>query len=191
MYKNLEVKMKSIEIYKKFMININPNFFNLSKKEQDLYKVSIADSHNNTYLTWVYKNAFNKVYDEDIILNNKEELIINESLLYFEGIGENYYQNCENIGTNDNQLTFKTLYEYDKNNYEYKKEMLLLHNSTGNIKENDLISEEYSIHMHGDWSRALINNKFQYLILTSAHSFISDIIDDYSSCFVEGLGWLQ
>lgn len=165
-------------LFEKFMLKVDPSFFSKTKIDQDLFLIEKHDELSNDYDNYLYENLFNLKYSNEIELEPYDVFQYNQGACYFNGIGENYFFLNESFGENENQLTFKTLYDYDYDDHHYQERAIMSHNP--NKKE----IAPYSIRFFARWARVFFkeNNRdvFYYLILNSAAYYICNKLEEHS-----------
>ncbi len=177
-------------ILNRFMTKYHPEFFSLSKEEQDEFKVNNIDELEFKFKKFIYKQILNVDLKNENDVEKYEHLITPEILLefntqstYLRGIGNNYFYLNECFADNESMLTFKTLYDYDFDNHEFQEEALINDDHFKDKKE----KSPYKMRMNFYWARAIINNKFHYLTLASAAMYLHSKIEEELQGFIEEL----
>lgn len=162
--------------YETFMEEKVPNFFELSKKEQDLKKKENPEWENE-YELLLYSVICNlrgdlkKLYEAE--LDPIVELEFNKEKLKYNGTGDNNLQIIGHFDEDKSTIDYETLLDYDKDIYDMRVKM-----TQELLKTNNPPKEEYRLQLLDVMGRAELTNKegqkeFKYLFFNS----IADIFE--------------
>lgn len=191
-------------LFSRFMMKYNSDFFSLSKKEQDSYKIKNEDKMRFPFKQFLYSELMGVTpsasildksddpdeFYEDFKLSEATLLKMNSASAYLRGIGPNYFQLNECFADNESILTFPTLYDYDLNEHEFQERAVL---EDLEKKEKDI--PPYLMRLSSRWARCYlkekdgdkVENKFYYLILTTISAHIYDLLDNISMDYIDKL----
>ncbi len=162
--------------YETFMEEKVPNFFELSKREQDLKKKDNPEWESE-YELLLYsvicnmRGDLNKLYEAE--LDPIVELKFNKEKLKYNGIGDNNIQIIGHFEDEKSTIDYKTLLDYDKDIYDIRVKM-----TQEFLKTQNPPKEEYRLQLLDVMGRAELTNKegqkeFKYLFFNS----IADIFE--------------
>jgi hypothetical protein len=172
----------------------HPSFFSLSKKQQDVYKITNENEIRYPFKKFLFKKLMDIIPPntdkgdkeaEEEFLNQIEVpddilLKMNSAQTYMRGIGENYFTLNESFDdeNGENILSFKTLYDYDLSVHDFQEKCM--------IGDGDDEPAPYLMRLSSRWARLhlhttnknVLKSEFYYLILTSISIHIYDILED-------------
>lgn len=162
--------------YETFMEEKVPNFFELSKKEQDLKKKDNPE-WGDEYELLLYsvicnlRGDLNKLYEAE--LDPIVELKFNKEKLKYNGVGDNNIQIIGHFDDEKSTIDYETLLDYDKDIYDIRVKM-----TQELLKTKNPPKEEYRLQLLDVMGRAELTNKegqkeFKYLFFNS----IADIFE--------------
>lgn len=177
-------------IFNRFIIKHHPDFFSLSKEEQDNFKINNLENLEWDFKKFMYKQILDVELKNENDSEKYENLITPEILLlfntqstYLRGIGDNYFYLNECMDDNENMLTFNTLYDYDFDNHEFQEQALIDDENFSDKTE----KSPYKMRMNFYWARAIIDHKFYYLTLSSAAMYLHSKIEEELQEYIENL----
>ena len=177
-------------VFNRCITKYYPDFYQLSEKEKDQFKMDNAEEMEDKLTMMLYKQLLNIKLKDIKDAENYEHLIKDKTLLefnkqrtYLRGIGKNFFHLNEFFADNENMLTFKTLYDFDLDNHEFQESATI---EDENFPDK-ITKEPYKMRMNYYWARAIIENGFYYLSLASPAIYLHSKIEEDLSNFIEQL----
>ena len=114
---------------KRAIIKFVPDYFFWDEKRQEQYRVDIPDEDFFKIRQFLLKELFDiSVANDDEMkeawqaMNEVQCSKLNATLLPLQGIGEDYFYLNEYFCHKKTLLSFKTLYDYDFDDYEFQED---------------------------------------------------------------------
>jgi hypothetical protein len=113
-------------------------------------------------------------------LDDEHYLLLNSTLLPFQGIGENNFYLNEWLADGVSLLDFETLGDYARDDHEFQEQAR---------KKEDQAYEilPYRGDLHPCWARLIIDGEFHYATLLSLARYLLDTLDETGSEQIESL----
>jgi len=171
-------------ILNRVLMKANPNFFNLSKEDQEDYRLNFAneaDENTEIYDRIIGKELFGKELEADDFdnFNNKEYYKYNMKKCELLGFGN------DNLIVNEFFMIDRKLKEmpnvadydlaFEKDQIKLELENLEEGGHSFTTKE-ELEAKEYSFSLRTIWLNMIIDDSLYYTTLISAKSYISDLL---------------
>lgn len=158
--------------FRRIMMAVNPDYFSWGTAEQERYRLGLSEEECFRIERDVLKILF------DIRADTKEKmdtacksfrdehyLLFNETMLFFNGIGENLFYLNEYLGDDRTLLDFETLYDYDYHDHCFQEEAWK--------KENpNHIVRPYRGTLYYQWARLHIDGAFFYADLSMMANYL-------------------
>lgn len=162
------------------IIKACPLYFGLSPIEQEAFRAKLSDEDEFLIEQQVYVDLFGiSVSDFEEMREAHRELspsdvnLFNETILPLKGIGDDCFWFNE-FGSDEAIRTFETLYEFDRNDYEFQE------NSREKASP-DYIKKPYRGSFYASWARVFVDDVFTYVILYCTAGYLIDEIEDHGS----------
>jgi hypothetical protein len=175
----------------------NPDFFSLSKEEQDRYKLDNEEALDFSFKQFAHKELLGVEYQdekfyEDLELSDSDTLELNKLSTYLRGIGDNYFYLNECFDRDKDMLTFKTIYDYDLDDHIFQEKTSMEYRP----EEERTELPPYLVRLNSRWARCFLDEKdskgniesnFYYLILLSPAYHIYNQLEEIASNYIEKL----
>ncbi len=169
------------------IIKIVPEYFSWDQKHQELYRVDTPEVDSFKIRQYLLKELFDISVSSDeefddawSDLTDEQSLRINTILLPLQGIGEDYFFLNEYFGSEKNLLSFKTLYDYDFDDFQFQEE---------SRKENiqDYQGKPYRGSIYYEWARLMIDESFCYASLCMVSEYLYSELEEFGNEYIEKL----
>lgn len=182
-------------LFNRFITQHKADYFELSMTERQSYISSNRTLLNQKFTTFFCREVLGKkltdtqayLYFKAIDLEPVDNFIFNESIIYLNGVGENYFFLNEFLSSDKTTASYRTLFDFDKESFEFQERYKIKSDEFPNKTEMAL----HTGHLHSNWARAVTGlvgePKFHYLILESAASYIGVRLEEYMSYLIEDL----
>lgn len=172
---------------KRAIIKFVPDYFYWDITRQEQYRVNIPEEDAVKIQQFLLKELFNiTVFGDD----EKEEVWdemtveqctkINATLLPLKGIGEDFFYLNECFDDSKNLLSFKTLYDFDFDDYKFQE---------GSRKKDlgNYSGKPYRGSLYLTWTRLMIDGRFSYGVLSMVAGYLYNELDEYGNGYIEKL----
>jgi hypothetical protein len=105
---------------------------------------------------------------------------INATLLPIKGIGEDFFYLNEAFPSQKNLLGFKTLYDYDFDDYKFQED-------SRKKEQKDYEKKPYRGSLYLTWARLMIDDSFSYGVLSMVAGYLYCQLDEYGNDYMEKL----
>jgi len=164
-----------------------PDYFSWDKKRQEQYRVDTPEEDAFKIMQFLLRELF------DISVFNDNELEeawramsevqcskLNATLLPIKGIGEDFFYLNEAFCSQKNMLSFKTLYDYDFDDYKFQED-------SRKKEQKDYEKKPYRGSLYLTWARLIIDGSFSYGVLSMVAGYLYCQFDEYGSDYIEKL----
>ena len=165
-------------ILRRAIIRAIPDYYSWPEMERERYRLSVPREQDFLIRQMVLRSLFGIEVDTGKCLNevlkgfdDEQYLLLNSTLLAFQGIGENDFFLNECLADGVTLLDFDTLGDYARDDHEFQEQAR---------KDEDPAYEirPYRGDLHPCWARLNIDGEFHYATLISLASHLSDTIDE-------------
>lgn len=172
---------------KRAIIKFVPDYFSWDITRQEQYRVNIPEEDAFKIQQFLLKELFNITVSND---DEKEEVWdemtigqctkINATLLPLKGIGEDFFYLNECFNDSKSLLSFKTLYDYDLDDYMFQE----------NCRKKDSKSyygKPFQGSLYLTWARLMIDGRFSYGVLSMVAGYMYSKLDECGNEYIEKL----
>jgi hypothetical protein len=177
-------------VFNRFMTKYYPEYFQLSGNDKDDFKQKHQEEMEPLFQKMLYKHILNIEIKNESNLERYDELVKDDILLefnkqttYLRGFGDNFFYLNEFFAENEYTQSFETLYDYDYDNHEFQEKAAIEDDNLKDKTDKDI----YTMRLHFYWARAIINNEFTYLCLSSPGIYLHSKIEESLQEYIEEL----
>jgi len=174
-------------ILRRAIIRAKPEYYALPETEQERYRLSVPKGQDFLICQAVLRSLFGIEVDTEEGLNevmkgfdDEQYLLLNSTLLPFQGIGENDFFLNEWLGDGVTLLDFETLGDYARDDHKFQEQARKEQDPAYDIRP-------YQGDLHPCWARLNIDGNFHYATLVSLARHLSDTLDETGSAQIETL----
>lgn len=169
------------------VIKFVPAYFSWNEKRQEQYRMDIPSEDAFKIRQFLLKELFDVFVSNDDELedawrkmSNTQCLKINTILLPLQGIGEDLFFLNEFFRHQENLLNFKTLYDYDFDDYQFQED--------SREKDHEHYERQpYRGSLYFTWARLLVNGAFSYGVLTMVAGNLYSQLEEYGEDYINKL----
>lgn len=172
---------------KKAIIKCVPEYFSWDEKRQEQYRVDTPQEEAFKIRQFLLRVLFNiSVSSGDELkatwqkMSDAQCLKLNAALLPIQGIGEDFFYLNEDFSSQENMLSYETLYDYDSDDYEFQEY------SQKNSQEN-YESQPYRGSLYLTWARLVMDGSFSYAVLSMVAGYLYCRLDEHGNDYIETL----
>jgi hypothetical protein len=169
------------------IIRAIPEYYSWPTIEQERYRLNLPEGQAFRIRQAVLKSLFGiEVFSEDAMedvmkeFTDEQYLLLNSTLLPFQGIGENDFFLNEWLVDGVTLLDFQTLSDYARDNHEFQEQARKEEDPTHKIRA-------YRGDFHPCWARLNIDGEFHYATLWSLARYLTDLLDETGSQRIDAL----
>jgi hypothetical protein len=169
------------------IIRAIPEYYAWPETEQDRYRLSVPKEQDFLIRQAVLRSLFGSEVDTEEGLNevlkgfdDEQYLLLNSTLLPFQGIGENDFFLNEWLADGVTLLDFETLGDYVRDDHQFQEQ-------ARNEEDPGYDIRPYQGDLHPCWARLNIDGEFHYATLVSLARHLSDTLDETGSAQIETL----
>jgi len=179
-------KLMSPEL-KRAIIKFVPDYFSWDKERQEQYRVDTPEEDAFKIRQFLLRELFG------ISVSNADELEearramnvvqcskLNATLLPIKGIGEDFFYLNEIFCSQTKLLSFKTLYDYDFDDYKFQE-------NSRKKEQKDYEKKPYKGSLYLTWARLMIDDSFSYGVLSMVAGYLYCQLDEYGNDYMEKL----
>ena len=165
-------------ILRRAIIRAIPDYYSWPDMEREQYRLSVPKEQDFLIRQAVLRSLFGIEVDTGKRLNevlkefdDDQYLLLNSTLLPFQGIGENDFFLNECLADGVTLLDFETLGDYARDDHEFQEQAR---------KDEDPAFEirPYRGDLHPRWARLNIDGEFHYATFISLAGHLSDALDE-------------
>ncbi|MGB5466445.1 MAG: hypothetical protein WBM84_10220 [Sedimenticolaceae bacterium] len=174
-------------ILRRAIIRAIPAYYAWPETEQERYRLSVPKEQDFLVRQALLSSLFGIEVDTEEGLNevlkgfdDEQYLLLNSTLLPFQGIGENDFFLNEWLANGVTLLDFETLGDYARDDHEFQQQ-------TRKEEDPGYDIRSYQGDLHPCWARLNIDGEFHYATLVSLARHLSDTLDETGSAQIETL----
>ena len=165
-------------VLRQAVIRVKPDYFALSETEREYYRLH-TDTEDDFRIRQVVLNelfglAINTAEELDAMLDTFDDsqyLLLNSTLLPFQGIGEDNFFLNEHLQTDVTLLDFNTVGDYAQDDHRFQEESRAQADPEYKIRP-------YRGDIHRCWARLTIDGTFHYADISSLAGYLTDVLDE-------------
>ncbi len=172
---------------KRAIIKFVPDYFSWDKNSQEQYRVDTPKIDAFKIQQFLLRELFSiSVSNDDEMetvwqkMSEAQCIKINATLLPLKGIGEDYFYLNEIFCPKTNLLSFKTLYDYDLDDYKYQE-------NSREKEQKNYKRRPYRGSLSFTWARLMIDGTFSYGVLSMVAGYLYNQLDEYGDDYMEEL----
>ncbi len=164
--------------FRRIMMAVNPDYFSWETAEQERFRLGLSDEE----CFRIERDALKILFDIRVDTKEKMDavcktfkdehyLLFNETMLFFQGIGDDLFYLNEYLDNNRTLLDFETLYDYDYDDHCFQEK---------SWKEEvpDYIAKPYRRVLYYQWARLHIDGTFFYADLSMMANYLYGVIEE-------------
>ena len=174
-------------ILRRAIIRAIPRYYLWPAPEQERYRLSIPKEQDFLIRQAVLRALFGIEVDTEEGMNealngfnDEQYLLLNSTLLPFQGIGEDKFFLNEWLADGVTLLDFETLGDYAQHDHEFQEQARRAEDPAYDIGP-------YQGDLHPCWARLTTNGEFHYATLVSLARHLSDALDETGAEQIETL----
>ena len=174
-------------IVRRAIIRAIPEYYAWPETERERYRLSVPKGQDFLIRQAVLRSLFGiQVETEEGLkdamkgFDDEQYLLLNSTLLPFQGIGENDLFLNEWLADGVTLLDFETVGDYARDDHEFQEEARKKEDPTYEIRS-------YRGDLHPCWARLNIDGEFHYATLVSLARHLSDALDETGAEQIETL----
>jgi hypothetical protein len=164
-------------IFNRLLMRLNPSYFNLSKQEQESYRLQLTDGQYEKADIFLLETLFNiqtKTGEESDLaweqLSNEQKNLYNAYTTLLRSIGEDAFCLYEFFADSCSLRDFHTLYEFDLNDFNYQQQAWKEEaKKEGNISYQ---IKPYRLYLPHLWARLIYKGYFHYSTISSLSFYL-------------------
>ncbi len=160
------------------MIRLKPDYFSLPEIECDAYRLHLTSEDDfrvrQTLLNGLFGIAVNNPEELDAALetfDDSQYLLLNSTLLPFQGIGKDYFFLNEYLPKDITLLDFDTVGDYARDDHRFQEQ-------ARKQEDPDYPPRPYRGDIHRCWARLEIDGAFHYADISSLAGYLTDVLDE-------------
>ena len=174
-------------ILRRAIIRAIPRYYLWPAPEQERYRLSIPKEQDFLIRQDVLRALFGIEVDTGEGMNealngfnDEQYLLLNSTLLPFQGIGEDKFFLNEWLADGVTLLDFETLGDYAQYDHEFQEQARRAEDPAYDIRP-------YQGDLHPCWARLTVGGEFHYATLVSLARHLSDVLDEVGAEQIETL----
>ncbi len=169
------------------IIRAMPDYYSWPESERERYRLNLPKRQDflirQALLGSLFGIGVNTEAELDAVLKGFDDehyLLLNSTLLQFQGIGENNFYLNECLADGVSLLDFETLGDYARDDHEFQQQARKKEDPAYEIRP-------YQGDLHPCWARLNIDGEFHYATLVSLARHLLDTLDETGSEQIESL----
>ena len=165
-------------ILRRAIIRAIPEYYAWPETERERYRLSVPKEQDFLIRQAVLRSLFGIEVETEEGLNevmkgfdDEQYLLLNSTLLAFQGIGEDDFFLNEWLADGVTLLDFETIGDYARDDHEFQEQARKKEDPTYEIRS-------YRGDLHPCWARLNIDGEFHYATLVSLARHLSDALDE-------------
>jgi hypothetical protein len=168
-------------ILRRAIIRAIPDYYSWPEVERERYRLNLPKKQDflirQALLSFLFGIGVSTEAEMDAVMKGFDDehyLLLNSTLLPFQGIGENDFFLNEWLADGVSLLDFETFGDYARDIHEFQEQALKKEDPAYEIRP-------YRGDLHPCWARLNIDGEFHYATLVSLARHLLDILDETGS----------
>ena len=172
------METKPETVFRRTMIAVNPDYFSWTPAAQERYRIDMPREDSFRVKQTLLKTLFGLQVDTKEQLeaaldsfSDEQYLLLNSTMLYFNGIGDDQFYLNEYVEHHATLLDFETLSDFDCHSHNFQE-------GYRQKEQPDYVIRPYRGTLYGSWARLRIDGAFFYASLWMLANYLSSVLDE-------------